>query len=498
MPAVPDDKPLLTSLGASGVAIFSGIITSEEYNPDFYWRDGIKIYEQMLRSDGQIRAIRTVLENPIKRAIWSIEPGSTAPRDKEIASFVESCLFHDMIYTTATGRKQHQTWAQILHHILMHLWYGFMLFEIDWRVEDGWVKWAKWEPLLPRTIWRWWVGPDTQLEGIQQWTFKNYNYAFADIPADKLLPFINQQEGANFEGLSLLRTAYKHWWYKSNFEKIEAIGIERNAVVPPIITLPENFTAADIQAAQTLGANMRASELGYATLPPGWLLEYPKGMTPFTTQVQPAIQYHDVLMARNVLAQFINLGSTETGAYALAEAQQEMFLEALEAVTDYICDQIDNVAIQRLVDYNFDNVEVYPRLRASSLANADITQLADAVSKLKARDANFLTPDPEMEDYLREQMHFPKAPRSVIQATNPTAESTPERPENQNAGDHSDQLSKTQSVNPQSAQVAQQAQVTAANNAITPASPGDGGALSEAIEETRLLREALNAMRLVG
>lgn len=493
MPNVPDDKPLLRSLGASGVAIFSGIITSEEYNPDFYWRDGIKIYEQMLRSDGQIRAMRMVVENPIKRAIWSIEPGSEAPRDKEIASFVESCLFHDMRYTTATGRQRHQSWSQILHHILMHLWYGFMTFEIDWRIEDGWVKWAKWEPLLPRTIWRWWVGPDTELEGVQQWTFKDYNYAFTDIPADKLLLFAHQQEGANFEGLSLLRTAYKHWWYKQNFEKIEAIGIERNAVVPPIITLPNNFTNADVAAAQTLGANMRASELGYATLPPGWLLDYPAHMQPFTAQVQPAIQYHDVMIARNVLAQFINLGSTETGAYALAEAQQEMFLEALEAVTDYICDTINADAIQRLVDYNYDNVEVYPRLRASALANADITQLADAVSKLKARDANFLTPDPEMEDYLREQMHFPKAPRSVVQATNPTSEATADRPENANASDHSDQQSAVEKANPQTAtNQSQQSEATAANNAIAPAAPGDGGALSDGLgADVRLLREAV-------
>ena len=61
MPKVSDSKPLLESIGATGVAIFSGIITSEEYNPDFYWRDGIKIYEQMLRSDGQVRAIRQVV-----------------------------------------------------------------------------------------------------------------------------------------------------------------------------------------------------------------------------------------------------------------------------------------------------------------------------------------------------------------------------------------------------------------------------------------------------
>src|SRR5438309_1229876 len=71
MPVVREDRPLLTNIGASGTAIFSGIVTSEEYNPDFYWRDGVRIYEEMLRNDGQVNAVREMIELPIRRATAS-------------------------------------------------------------------------------------------------------------------------------------------------------------------------------------------------------------------------------------------------------------------------------------------------------------------------------------------------------------------------------------------------------------------------------------------
>src|SRR6185312_4289732 len=96
MVKIPDTRPLLESLAATGTAIMAGIITSEEYNPDWFWRDGVLIVERMLRNDGQIAAMREVVELPIRSATWSIKPASEDPRDTEIASFIQSALFDEM------------------------------------------------------------------------------------------------------------------------------------------------------------------------------------------------------------------------------------------------------------------------------------------------------------------------------------------------------------------------------------------------------------------
>src|SRR5579859_743139 len=117
-------RPPLESLGATGTAIFGGRITSEEYNPDLYWKDAITVYEQMSRADAQPMAITQLLELPIRRAVWDIEPFSDDPKDVEVASFIKSALFDDMQYETAAGRVVHQKWDDTLRHILMMLRFG--------------------------------------------------------------------------------------------------------------------------------------------------------------------------------------------------------------------------------------------------------------------------------------------------------------------------------------------------------------------------------------
>jgi len=472
MPKVSDTKPLLQQYGASGVAIFSGIITSEEYNPDFAWRDGIKIYEQMLRNDGQIAAVRDMVELPIRRATWTIAPFSDSPRDREIASFVESCLFHDMKYQTTEGHTLYQKWDDILRHALMHLWYGFMAFEQNWKIEDGWVKWANWTPLLPRTVWRWWVGEDNELVGIQQWTFKNYSYQFVNIPIEKVLLFVNRQEGNNTEGVAVLRQSYKDWFYKVQYEKIQAIGIERNAVVPPVVRLPENFTAADVQMAQMIASNMRANELMGVTLPPGWDLEFPKNQQRYAANALEAIQYHDTMMSRRALCQFLDLGSKETGSYALADSQVQTFLMAQQTTASYIEDVISSDAIPRLVDYNFANVEGYPKLKASRL-QSDIKVISDALKAVLGQNA-LLTPYPELQSWFADQLGIPAPPEGEndITATNPTKPTNPDQPE----------------------QPAQTKQDDAGTKQVQGAPVDDGGNVGNILSEVTALHESVQLL----
>lgn len=492
MPKIARKSPLLESMGAPGTAIFQGIITNDDYNPDFYWRDAVEIYDQMVRNDGQIMAITQQLELPIRRATWTVEPFSEKPRDKEIASFIESCLFHDLVRTTADGRRVYQKWDDILRHALMMLRYGFAAFEKVWRKEDGWVKLAHLMPMLPLSVYRWWVGQDNELVGIQQYTFKDYTYRFIDIPADKVLLFTHRMEGQNYQGFSLLRAAYKHWYYKDQFYKIEAIGLERNAIAVPYIELPASFNSSDVSQAQAILANLRANESMGVTLPFGWKIGYIPGSEHYAGHALKSIEHHDVMIARSVLAQFINLGSGETGTYNLAVDQRQDLLESLQAEAEYIEDVFSADLIPQLVDFNFSDVEGYPRIKASKLAQADITDLTDAISKLKARDANFLTPDAELEDWIRDQFGMPKAPKSLIAGTNPTAPTTPPRPDAQpgQSGDHaSAESAPVEGKRAPDSPADDEASADAASGGA-----GDGGAAqaSDLAADTRLLAESLS------
>lgn len=494
MVKIPDTRPLLESLGATGTSIMSGIITQEEYNPDWFWRDGVLIVEQMLRNDGQIAAMREIVELPIRSADWNIKPGSEKPRDVEIASFIESALFDEMCYTTASGRKLTQKWDDTLRQILMFIMYGFMVFELNYRIEDGWVKWSRWTPLLPRTIYRWWVGPDTELAGIQQWTWKDYNWHFIDIPADKLLHFARRQEGNNFEGISALRAPYKHWFFKDQFYKIDAIGIERNAVVPPHIHLEDGYSDSDAAIAKKITENIRAHENMSVVTTPRMQFEFPKNQQHYAAATMPSIQHHDVMIARSFLAQFINLGSTETGAYALNQSQMEQFLASLQAYCAYISDVI-NPEIKRLVDYNFTNVESYPTLECSKIIVQNISDLAEIFSKLMSGNNPAIQPTPELSAWLLEQVGAPVASQSPVENDNPSSEAAPDRPENERSGDHGDE--ETTNVSPTGGNRGNRDGGASDSGSATDAGGDSGGSMASEtgamVEEARLLRESLDA-----
>jgi len=50
---------------------------------------------------------------------------------------------------------------------------------------------------------------------------------------DSVSAFTNGKEGENWEGVSLLRPAYKPWFMKSTLEKIDAIAHERQSLGVP-------------------------------------------------------------------------------------------------------------------------------------------------------------------------------------------------------------------------------------------------------------------------
>jgi len=419
LPTVDGNKPPTQVYGASGTAFFGGIISqAEEYNPDFYWKQGIELFERMRRSDGTVAALEQMLILPLLAAKWTIEPASEDPQDQELASFAETCLFHEIRHQTSRGGWLAQTWPEILRHILLMLPFGFSVFELCYRVEPdtGWAKWGEWRPLLPRTIWRWYVDADNDLVGIQQRTWKNYHWDYPKIPAEKLVHFAHQQEGQNFEGRSVFRAAYQHWYYKQQFYRVEAIGIERMAVAMPFIILGPAPSADDIKNAQAIVKNMRVSEDMGGTLPQGSDVKFPNNHRGHP-DIQKPIEHHDALILRSALAQFLMNGALQNGSRAMDQGQGERFLAALQAVAYSIECVVSDGPIKQLVDYNFDNVALYPRLKCSKLVAQDLTMLGQALGVLSP----YLNPsDPVIRDFVTETYGIPKPSMSPVVATNIT------------------------------------------------------------------------------
>jgi hypothetical protein len=223
------------------------------------------------------------------------------------------------------------------------------------------------------------------------------------IPIKKMVVFSHEPEAGDISGISILRSAYKHWYYKDTLYKIDAIQKERHGIGIPVIKLPPGFSKDDQALADNLGRNLRTNERAHVTLPPLWDLIFAK-LEGQPVDCMKSIDHHDMRIKSNVLGSFMDaITGTQDGNI-------DIFLKSTRYIADYICDIFNKFVIKQLVDLNF-RLGVdrgYPRLRARRIGEwEDIRTLSFAIRNLVSIDA--IRPDDNMESQLRREMDLPPA-----------------------------------------------------------------------------------------
>jgi hypothetical protein len=279
----------------------------------------------------------------------------------------------------------------------------------DQQVVDGTprIVWKKFAPRHPMDVKQWHFDANGGPSSVEMYKPYSPNFAgggsFDDsvtIPIEKMLVFTFDKEAGNIEGISVLRSAYKHWYYKDQLYKIDAIQKERHGIGIPVIALPPGYKQEDKDLAENLGRNIRTNERAHITLPPGWEIAMLK-MEGHLVDCIPSIEHHDAMIRSNVLGEFIR-GSS---AGASGEEVIAMFLKATKYVADIIVDTFNNYAIPQLWGLNFSRGSC-PRLRVRRIGeSADWRTLSAAARNLVG--AQLLTPDDPLEDAFRDEMDLP-------------------------------------------------------------------------------------------
>lgn len=387
-------------LGDSGTSALQGII-SEEYNSNLRGIQGIKIYDEMRKSDGTVRAAMLVTTLPIRRAEWMIKPASDSPKDIEAKDLVEKAIFEWLDIS----------WDDVLRQALLMVPFGVMTFEKVYGIKKyqgkTFIVLDKLAPRLPKSIQQWEL-PDKTF-GIQQ---IRQDGQVANIPGSKLLIFVNEREGDNWWGTSFLRAPYKHWYYKNNFYKIDAVAFERQGLGVPVIKMPDGYTESDEAKATTAMQNLRANENAYLLLPKDYEFEFANMGANSTRDPEASIAHHNREIVKSVLAQFLELGASKVGSNALSQDHTELFLKSIEAIADNIVSEINKNLIKELVDFNFDGIEDYPKLEYAGISKVDVEKLSKAYSELVTAGA--LTPTDNDQQYLRAMMGLPERTEEEI------------------------------------------------------------------------------------
>jgi hypothetical protein len=190
---IPSAKPVKKvkkglEIGDTGTRILSGIIR-EEYNPKLQEARGVRIFDEMRKSDGSVRAAVLATTLPIRSANWYVEPASEEQTDKDIASFIEECLFEYLDIT----------WPDLLRQALLSLPLGVMVFEKVFKTQDcnGQLRivWDTIAPRMPQSIQRWAITDDQP--GITQ---NRSDGSVVEIPMANLVVIVNEMEGMNWWG----------------------------------------------------------------------------------------------------------------------------------------------------------------------------------------------------------------------------------------------------------------------------------------------------------
>jgi hypothetical protein len=381
----------LGEIGSSSPSPFTSF-TRQEYNPELQGLLGLKKYDRMRRSDGTVRKTLREVKTPVLAARWFVEAAGDTNADKQAADLVWKNLTEFMTIS----------FTQVLTEALLMMEFGYYMFEKVWdiRIIDGQPRmiWKKLAPRHPMDVAEWHYDPNGGPLAVE--LYPPSADVFQDnivIPIDKMLVFSFDREAGNIEGISILRSAYKHWYYKEQLYKIDAIQKERHGIGIPIIKLPPNWNDSDRRLAEELGRNVRTNERAHIVLPPQWDFMFAK-VEGNAVDVLKSIDHHDREIEKNILAPE-KQGKSE---------DYDMFFKGTRYVADIVTDAFNLYGIPQLVDYNFfRGLSGYPKLRARRIGEQnDWRTMSFAIRNLVG--AGVLTPDEKLEEFVRNEMDLPK------------------------------------------------------------------------------------------
>lgn len=404
-------------IGVTGLHRFGGHV-HEEFLRELQGPRGMKIYKEMSSNDAVIGGLLFAFEYLARQVTWRMAPASEDPKDKELAEFAWGAL-NDMSFS----------WTETLAEIFSMLPFGWSWMEVIFKTRQGSnpdptknskfsdnkIGWRKWSIRSQDSLFRWDFDEDGGIQAMVQ--VAPPDFQTRTIPIRKSLLFRTTTHKNNPEGFSMLRRAYRSWYFKKRIQEIEGIGIERDLAGLPQIIPPDGydlFNPNDPQAvtmlnrAERLVRNIRRDEQEGIVLPHGWEIKLLStgGRRQFDTNA--IIGRYDSRIAMSVMADFILLGHEKVGSFALSDSKTHLFAVALGSFLDSIAEVINSHAIPQLLRFNGEDVAFPPQLVHGDVEDADLTAVGDFITKLN--QAGFNLADEPMEDHLRQLANFPEKP----------------------------------------------------------------------------------------
>jgi len=381
----------------------------EDFLPKLRGRRAANVYEEMAWNDASIGAILYATEQLVRQVDWTVESDDDATKE----------------FLNANIEGLSHSWDDFISAALSELVYGWAVFEVVFKLEDGKVMWHKFG-FRPQTSLHEWILDDVgELAAFVQ-TLRSGRTAV--IPAQKMVHFRTTTGEGRPEGRSWLRRAYRSWFIKKRVEDIISIGIERELNGMPVMKIPTDVLVAgpgntEYDKAKAIVTGLKVDELSGVLMPSdtdedgNLYFELDLLATAGRNKIDALAFVRTLAMdiASVMLAQFIGLGRDAVGSRALAEPQQEMFQTALGALLDSLEEQFHRQATQPLLELN--GMES-GRITHGELRDLDLEGISNFVLRIAQAGGEFFPPDGSGMDEFREMAGLDPQDAIVIEDEN--------------------------------------------------------------------------------
>lgn len=405
------------AVGMDGLERSGGSI-QEEFLTALRMPDCLKTYQEMSWNDPVIGAVLFVFEELARRCQWSVEAGGKKQVDLAAKQFLEECR-DDM----------EQSFVTYIIEVLSMFVYGWSLHEIIYKLRRGYNRNPKFNSKFNDGKIGWRFMPGRSQASWNDWKYNEITQELdyfeqmvpstGDvilIPMSRCLLFRTKTDRNSPEGRSLLRNAYRPWFFKKHIEEIEAIGIERDLAGFPTLIAAEgidiwnanNEDAVALKATvEQIVANVRMDKNLGLVLPHGWDFKLANSGGGKQIDTNAVINRIDQRIAATLLADIVMLGADKVGSFALADVKKSLLASALEGQIKIIADIFNKQAVPTLMELNnFKGITDFPKFVPSEIEVPDINNLADFLTKLSKLGV-VLFPDEKLERYIASTAGLP-------------------------------------------------------------------------------------------
>ena len=440
MPTTKTKAGSFPELGVTGLKRSGGRIL-EEWVPELTGPRGMKVYREMQDNSPAVGGCMGAIEMLCRQVGWTVEPPPRAGQEELRQTEVLKTSLDDMSFS----------WSDTLSEILSMLGFGFAPLEIVYkerrgdvndpakrsRFSDGLVGWRKLAIRSQETIQEWDLDDSGGIRGFIQSAAPDYRRR--PVPIEKVLLFRPKIAKNNPEGRSILRSAYRSYYYWKRILEIEGIGIERDLAGMPVMGIPAACFLSDatseqkatLAAAKDIVTSLRRDELEGAVIP----LEYHPGTSnkmydlsllttggrrQFDTSAIIAQRHREIVTS--MIYDLLIMGEPNTLQYK-GSKMPEFFATSLGAWLDSITDVLNTHGVPRLYRLNGWSTERIARIKHGEVQVPDLAALGDYIAKLVGVKALF--PD-GLDAHLRRVAGLPERAEPASKAADSESEGSPE------------------------------------------------------------------------